>query len=58
MITAGLPKPAALPWLSLLGLRKPERKVDLSYCLWTMLGREIKQGARDILVALYVVFHR
>jgi hypothetical protein len=55
-ITAGLPKPTALPWLSLLGSRKPERKINLPYCLGTIFCRKIKQGSRDIFIALHVVF--
>jgi len=58
MIAAGLPKPAALPWLGLLGSRKPERKINLSYRPWTMLCRKIEQGSRDILIALHGVFQK
>ena len=56
MITAGLSKPAALPWLSLLGSRKPERKVNVSRRLGTLRFRKIKQAFCDLFIALHGVF--
>ena len=56
MITAGLSKPAALPWLSLLGSRKPERKVNVSRRLGTLCCSKIKQAFCDLFIALHGVF--